>query len=275
MLPPIGTHKGHHCQEGVRIWPGSYARRQARLTVLLDTSSQLLDPVRHLAKRQARAPAAAQRRGRTSLTSTSGGRSSTSGEGPVCKLTYERSRAGSRCVRNSLVSTDPAPPLRAGGCHDHVIGAHLLSHVIERGPAACRKERAHPGLGGPPVLTTAAMACWPRPVPSRRASAGRGSAACGQSRRWRFLPRRFAMAGEGGDEGRGPPGGLRGVIHGPQQARRDLLGASGKSRWQPPTPGCGGNGSPTRRRVGRRSRTSPRPSQVGVWFIRTVVYRGC
>ena len=22
--PLIGTHKGHHCQEGVRIWPGGY-----------------------------------------------------------------------------------------------------------------------------------------------------------------------------------------------------------------------------------------------------------
>jgi len=33
-----GTHKGHHCQEGVRIWPGGYARRRAGLTVLLDPS---------------------------------------------------------------------------------------------------------------------------------------------------------------------------------------------------------------------------------------------
>ena len=22
--PVRGTHKGHHCQEGVRIWPGAY-----------------------------------------------------------------------------------------------------------------------------------------------------------------------------------------------------------------------------------------------------------
>jgi hypothetical protein len=34
-----GTHKGHHCQEGVQIWPGDYARRRAGLTVLLDPSS--------------------------------------------------------------------------------------------------------------------------------------------------------------------------------------------------------------------------------------------
>ena len=24
--PLFGTHKGHHCQEGVRIWPGGYVR---------------------------------------------------------------------------------------------------------------------------------------------------------------------------------------------------------------------------------------------------------
>jgi len=23
-FPESGTHKGHHCQEGVRIWPGGY-----------------------------------------------------------------------------------------------------------------------------------------------------------------------------------------------------------------------------------------------------------
>jgi len=37
-----GTHKGHQCQEGVRTWPGDYARRRAGLTVLLDPSSRLL-----------------------------------------------------------------------------------------------------------------------------------------------------------------------------------------------------------------------------------------
>lgn len=37
--PVGGTHKGLHCQEGVRIWPGGYVRRQAGLTVLLDPSS--------------------------------------------------------------------------------------------------------------------------------------------------------------------------------------------------------------------------------------------
>jgi hypothetical protein len=37
-----GTHKGR-CQEGIRTWPGDYARRRAGLTVLLDPS--LLLPV--------------------------------------------------------------------------------------------------------------------------------------------------------------------------------------------------------------------------------------
>src|SRR5690348_18383765 len=37
----FGTHKGHQCQEGIRTWPGDYARRRAGLTVLLDSSSQL------------------------------------------------------------------------------------------------------------------------------------------------------------------------------------------------------------------------------------------
>ena len=42
--PDSGTHKGHHCQEGVRTWPGDYARRRAGLTILLDPSSQLPGP---------------------------------------------------------------------------------------------------------------------------------------------------------------------------------------------------------------------------------------
>jgi hypothetical protein len=41
---PLSTHKGHHCQEGVRIWPGDYACLRAGLTVLLDPSSQLPGP---------------------------------------------------------------------------------------------------------------------------------------------------------------------------------------------------------------------------------------
>jgi hypothetical protein len=41
---PGGTHKGHHCQEGIRTWPGGNARLRAGLTVLLDPSSQLPGP---------------------------------------------------------------------------------------------------------------------------------------------------------------------------------------------------------------------------------------
>ena len=74
-VPHRGTHKGHHCQEGVRIWPGDYARRRAGLTVLLDPSPQLAGSSRRAARGQAGAPAAAQRRGRTSLTPAGGGRS--------------------------------------------------------------------------------------------------------------------------------------------------------------------------------------------------------
>jgi hypothetical protein len=58
--PVGGTHKGHHCQEGVQIWPGDYARRRAGLTVLLDPSSQLTGSSRRAARGPAGAPAAAQ-----------------------------------------------------------------------------------------------------------------------------------------------------------------------------------------------------------------------
>ena len=81
--PVGGTHKGHQCQEGVRTWPGDYARRRAGLTILLDPSSQVPGSSRRAARGQAGAPAAAQRRGRTSLTPASGGRSSGAGKGSV------------------------------------------------------------------------------------------------------------------------------------------------------------------------------------------------
>ncbi len=79
----FGTHKGHRCQEGVRTWPGDYACRRAGLTALLDPSSQLSRSSRRAAGGQAGAPAAAQWRGRTSLTPASGGRSFEGGEGSV------------------------------------------------------------------------------------------------------------------------------------------------------------------------------------------------
>src|SRR5580704_19605603 len=44
-LDPVrGTHKGYHCQEGARIWPGGDGRRRAGPTVLLDPSAQLPGP---------------------------------------------------------------------------------------------------------------------------------------------------------------------------------------------------------------------------------------
>jgi len=44
-------------------------------------------------------------------------------------------------------------PRRAGGCHDHVSGTGLLSHVIERGAGAgsCRKSELTRGLATLPV----------------------------------------------------------------------------------------------------------------------------
>ena len=103
----IGTHKGHHCQEGVRIWPGDYARRRAGLTVLLDPSSPLPIPSRRAARSQAGAPAAAQRRGRTSLTPASGGRSSRARKELVVMFDCQVSRAGSRSVAGGVVSQAP------------------------------------------------------------------------------------------------------------------------------------------------------------------------
>jgi hypothetical protein len=41
VMVNFGTHKGHQCQEGVRTWPGDYARRRAGLIILLDLSSQV------------------------------------------------------------------------------------------------------------------------------------------------------------------------------------------------------------------------------------------
>src|SRR5262249_53193452 len=94
-------------------------------------------------------------------------------------------------MRSGLTSTHPAPRQRAGGCHDHVSGTGLLSHVIERGLLALLMPngRAHPGLGDPPVFTAAAAACRPRRFAFQPAGARRGSAACGRSRWWRSSSR--------------------------------------------------------------------------------------
>ena len=46
--------------------------------------------------------------------------------------------------RSGLTSTHPAPRQYAGGCHDHMSGTGLLSHVIERGAGAALST---PGMG--------------------------------------------------------------------------------------------------------------------------------
>ena len=141
---------------------------------------------------QAGAPAAAQRRGRTSLTPASGGRSSRARKGAGCGwIVRGRVLVPGAGGRSGLTSTHPAPRRRAGGCHDHVSGTGLLSHVIERGAGrrAHAEGRAHPGLGDPPVFMAAAAACRPRRPASRKAGARRGSAACGRSRWWRSSSR--------------------------------------------------------------------------------------
>jgi hypothetical protein len=160
--------------------------RRAGLTVLLDLPRCcLVFPPR--GRSQAGAPAAAQRRGRTSLTPASGGRSSRARKGRlgvglsgvVCCFPVRGRRSG-------LTSTHPAPRQCAGGCHDHVSGTGLLSHVIERGATAgsCRRSELTRGLATL-RLTAAAAAGRHRRVPSRTAGARRGSPACGRSRWWR------------------------------------------------------------------------------------------
>ena len=144
----FGTHKGHRCQEGVRIWPGDYARRRAGLTVLLCPSSQLPGPAaaRPGSSWSARSRAAA----RTNELDAGERREIIGGGegfgcgwlvGVVCWFPVRGWRSG-------LASTHPAPRQRAGGCHDHVSGTGLLSQKIERGAGAgsCRRSERARGL---------------------------------------------------------------------------------------------------------------------------------
>ena len=167
-------------------------------------------------------------------------------KGAGCGLAY----AGVVCVfpacgwRSGLTSTHPAPRRRSGGCHDHVSGTGLLSHMIERGAGrrAHAEGRAHPGLGDPPVS---------RP-PRRRAA----SAACisdsrcqarvsslRENRWWRSSSRGVGDAGVGGGELRRALGGLRGLVHDPPQPRRALLICAPGLRQPVAGVGCGGRRS--------------------------------
>jgi len=166
----------------------------ARVTILLDPSSRPPGSVRRAARSQAGAPVAAQRRGRTSLAPASGGGSSRLRKGwlwiGLCGVAFLFPERGGRSGSRRHPS---GAACHAGGCHDHVSGTGLLSHVIERGLVACssRKERAHPMLGGPPVTAAAAeLPC--RWLASGPAGARRGSAARGRSRWWRSSSRAFS-----------------------------------------------------------------------------------
>src|SRR5579859_984921 len=165
---PRGTHKGRWCQEGARTWPGDYARRRAGLTVRLDPSSQLpgLPPC---GRGQAGAPAAAQRRGRTSLRPASGGRSSRGEEGSF-RGWLMRGRVlvpGEWWAEWSHKHPSGAAPVR--GRHDHVSGdrAAQSEDRARRWRRLMPQERACPGLGDPPVFTAAVLALPCRWLASR------------------------------------------------------------------------------------------------------------
>ncbi len=160
------------------------------------SSSQVPGSSRRAARGQAGAPAAAQRRGRTSLTPASGGRSSRARKGLVAVgLSGVACWFPARGWRSGLTSTHSAPRQYAGGCHDHMSGTGLLSHVIERGagagscrrassPGAWRPSRLHGRRGG--VLASAACSSASRC--QARVSSLRATAMVAI-----FFPRRFAM----------------------------------------------------------------------------------
>ena len=159
-------------------------------------SSSQLPGLPPCGRSQAGAPGAAKRRGRTSLTPASGGRSSRGGEdrcavglpGVACWFP-------ARGWRSGLASTHSASARLAARCHDHVSGTGLLSHVIERLPAcSCRwSERArglaacrcHGRRGG--VLVS--VACISASRCQERVSSLRAIAMVAV-----FFPRRLAIA---------------------------------------------------------------------------------
>jgi hypothetical protein len=86
--------------------PVTTCGRQAGLTILLGPSSQVPGSSRRAARGQAGAPAAAQRRGRTSLTAASGGRSSRARKVSVAAWGV-RGRVGVPGVVGGVVSQAP------------------------------------------------------------------------------------------------------------------------------------------------------------------------
>jgi hypothetical protein len=97
--------------------------------------------------------------------------------------------------RSGLTSTHPAPP-DAGGCHDHVSGTGLLSHVIERGAGAgsCRMGELTRGLATlpsswPPRRVLASAVCISDSRCQARVTSLRATAMVAI-----FFPRRLAMA---------------------------------------------------------------------------------
>jgi hypothetical protein len=131
------------------------------------SSSQVPGSSRRAARGQAGAPAAAQRRGRASLTPVSGGRLSRPRKGFRLRVWFVRGRVPVPALgmRSGLASTHPAPrrQMRAAAM-TMCPGPGLLSHVIERGLLACscrmgertrawRPSRPHGRRGG--VLASA------------------------------------------------------------------------------------------------------------------------
>ena len=114
LNPVCGTHKGHRCQEGIRIWPGGYARRRAGLTILLDPSSQLpvLPPRGRGSSWSARSRAAAWT---NELDAGERRKIIEGGEGGWLRLGCQWSRAVPvQAGRSGLTSTHPAPPAVCG-----------------------------------------------------------------------------------------------------------------------------------------------------------------
>ena len=160
------------------------------LTVLLGSSSQLTGSRRRAGGGQAGAPAAAERRGRTSLRPAQRRRIIGSGEDP-CSCWFLRVVVHPRPGwRSGLASTHPAPRC-VRRRHDHVSGdrAAQSEDRARRWRRLMPQERARPGLGDPPVFM-AAGAAWPcRCLAGRPAGGRRGSGACGRSRWWRSSSR--------------------------------------------------------------------------------------